>query len=373
MATVTLGSRHRRLDPPAGRDDRHRGAQADLRARLAATAASRSPARSTRSARSRGPSRTARACSTRSAARTRWTPRASSAPPRTSSRQRATATSPGMRIAHRARHARDGGRGARGASASVLDAAETLRGHGRRRSARSTCPRSQHGLSAYYIIGPAEASSNLARFDGIRYGHRVDGRRGRARPLHALPCRGLRHRGEAAHHARHLRAVGGLLRRLLRPGAEGAHAHRRATSTAAFADYDVLLTPTSPHDGVQDRREDGDPLSMYLSDVYTIPVNLAGNAGDLGADRAWARTGLPVGLQIIGDHFAEAKVFRAAARHRSGHRVRHDAAARARSRSARRRRDGPRRGSARRPRSRPCARYPHNTPVGLWLGEMGTS
>ena len=81
-------------------------------------------------------------------------------------------------------------------------------------------PHSPHGIAAYYVIAPAEASANLARFDGVRYGPR-QGQRRPALALRGDPRRGLRRRGEAADHARHLRAVLGLLRRLLR------HARRR--------------------------------------------------------------------------------------------------------------------------------------------------
>ena len=94
------------------------------------------------------------------------------------------------------------------------------------RSRRSRCPAVIYGLTAYYLIAPAEASSNLARYDGVRYGLRVDAprRRGHER---RHPHRRVRRRGEAPHHARHLRPVGRLLRRLLRQGAQGAPADRR--------------------------------------------------------------------------------------------------------------------------------------------------
>jgi aspartyl-tRNA(Asn)/glutamyl-tRNA(Gln) amidotransferase subunit A len=85
--------------------------------------------------------------------------------------------------------------------------------------------------------------------------------------------------------------------------------------TQAFAKFDVLITPTSPQVAWK-FGEKSDPLTMYLSDIYTIPVNLAGNCAisiPCGFASADDGTQLPIGLQIIGDYFAEAKVFRAAA------------------------------------------------------------
>ena len=93
-------------------------------------------------------------------------------------------------------------------------------------------------------VAPAEASSNLARYDGVRYGPRVDGAT-YGEMVERTRDDGLRRRAEAPDHARHVRALGRLLRRVLRPGAEGADAaHPRASE--AFARFDVLVTPTSP-------------------------------------------------------------------------------------------------------------------------------
>jgi len=175
-------------------------------------------------------------------------------------------------------------------------------------------PTSQHGLSAYYIIGPAEASSNLARFDGIRYGHRVSDAtdvldlymRSRSEGFGPEAKRRIM-LGTYALSAGYYDAYYGK--------AQKARTLIASEFAAAFAEYDVLLTPTSPQVAWR-FGEKSDPLSMYLSDIFTIPVNLAGNCGisiPCGLTPAEDGTMLPMGLQIIGDHFAEAKVLRAAA------------------------------------------------------------
>jgi aspartyl-tRNA(Asn)/glutamyl-tRNA(Gln) amidotransferase subunit A len=173
-------------------------------------------------------------------------------------------------------------------------------------------PAAKHGLSAYYIIGPAEASSNLARFDGIRYGHRVSDAqdvmdlymRSRAEGFGPESVRRIM-LGTYALSAGYYDAYYGQ--------AQKARTIIARDFEAAFANYDVLLTPTSPTTAFKIGEKAADPLSMYLSDFYTIPVNLAGNAAlsiPVGLGR---ETGLPVGLQLIGDHFAEATLLRAAA------------------------------------------------------------
>jgi aspartyl-tRNA(Asn)/glutamyl-tRNA(Gln) amidotransferase subunit A len=194
---------------------------------------------------------------------------------------------------------------------ATLAAAEKLRGLGAE-VGEVTLPSAEYGLSAYYIIGPAEASSNLARFDGIRYGHRA------ADTTDVLDLY-MRSRAEGFGPESIRRIMLGTY--ALSAGYYDAYygqAQKARTVIArdferAFADYDVLLTPTSPTTAFMLGEKASDPLSMYLSDYFTIPVNLAGNVGlslpiGLGED-----TGLPVGLQLIGDHFAEAKVLKTAA------------------------------------------------------------
>jgi aspartyl-tRNA(Asn)/glutamyl-tRNA(Gln) amidotransferase subunit A len=169
-----------------------------------------------------------------------------------------------------------------------------------------------HGLSAYYIIGPAEASSNLARFDGIRYGHRTEGAedvldlymRSRAEGFGPESIRRIM-LGTYALSAGYYDAYYGQ--------AQKARTLIKRDFEAAFERFDILLTPTSPTVAFKIGERASDPLAMYLSDIYTIPVNLAGNTAVSVPGGLCPARGLPIGLQIIGTHFAEATVLRAAA------------------------------------------------------------
>ena len=106
-------------------------------------------------------------------------------------------------------------------------------------------PHTKYALPAYYIIAPAEASSNLARYDGMRYGLRVDGKT-LTDVYEETRAEGFGDGGQAAHPDRHLCALGRLLRRLLPEGAEGAPAHRRRLRRRRSSKVDALLTPTAP-------------------------------------------------------------------------------------------------------------------------------
>ncbi len=171
-------------------------------------------------------------------------------------------------------------------------------------------PHAGHGLAAYYIIGPAEASSNLARFDGIRYGLRVPDAedvldlymRSRAEGFGPESIRRIMI-GTYALSAGYYDAYYGQAQKvrtlIIRDFAE------------AFSRFDVLLTPTSPTTAFRIGEKVDDPLQMYLSDIYTIPVNLGGIPGL--SIPCGLSNGLPVGLQILGSHFAESAVLRAAA------------------------------------------------------------
>jgi aspartyl-tRNA(Asn)/glutamyl-tRNA(Gln) amidotransferase subunit A len=170
-------------------------------------------------------------------------------------------------------------------------------------------PSCQYGLPAYYIIGPAEASSNLARFDGIRYGHRVQD----AEDVMDLY---LRSRAEGFGPESIRRIMLGTY--VLSAGYYDAYygqAQKVRTLIIrdfdrAFADYDVLVTPTSPTTAFKIGERASDPVAMYLSDVFTIPVNLAG----IPAVSVPCATieGLPVGIQLMGTHLSESTLLRVA-------------------------------------------------------------
>lgn len=171
-------------------------------------------------------------------------------------------------------------------------------------------PTSQHGLAAYYVLGPAEASSNLARFDGIRYGRRVPDAedvldlymRSRAEGFGPETIRRIM-LGTYALSAGYYDAYYGQ--------AQKARTLIAREFAEAFERFDVLITPTSPTVAFKLGEKAANPLSMYLSDVYTIPLNLAGLPG-MSVPTATSQDGLPMGVQVIANHFDEATMFRAA-------------------------------------------------------------
>lgn len=173
-------------------------------------------------------------------------------------------------------------------------------------------PSATHGLSAYYIIGPAEASSNLARFDGVRYGHRVSDpsdildlyMRSRSEGFGPEVIRRIM-LGTYALSAGYYDAYYGQ--------AQKARTLIKQDFTRAFCDFDIILTPTSPTVAFKFGEKSSDPLAMYLADIYTIPVNLAGLPAMSVPASLCPSTGLPIGVQIIADYFAEETMFRAAA------------------------------------------------------------
>jgi aspartyl-tRNA(Asn)/glutamyl-tRNA(Gln) amidotransferase subunit A len=167
-------------------------------------------------------------------------------------------------------------------------------------------PHTRYALPAYYIIAPAEASSNLARYDGMRYGLRVEGAT-------------LQDTYEATRAA----GFGAEVQRRVMIGAyvlsagyydayylKALKVRRRIADdfTAAFGQVDVLLTPTAPSAAFGLGDNTADPIAMYLNDIFTVTVNLAGLPG-LSVPCGLDAQGLPLGLQLIGRHEDEATLF----------------------------------------------------------------
>jgi len=173
-------------------------------------------------------------------------------------------------------------------------------------------PTSRHGLAAYYVIGPAEASSNLARFDGIRYGHRVKHpddvldlyMRSRAEGFGPETIRRIM-LGTYALSAGYYEAYYGQ--------AQKARTLIMREFAEAFERYDVLITPTSPTTAFKIGEKAADPYSMYLSDVYTVPLNLAGLPGMSVPAGSCTKNDMPIGVQVVAKHFDETMMFRVAA------------------------------------------------------------
>jgi aspartyl-tRNA(Asn)/glutamyl-tRNA(Gln) amidotransferase subunit A len=171
-------------------------------------------------------------------------------------------------------------------------------------------PHAGYGLPAYYIIAPAEASSNLARFDGVRYGLRVEEagdtvvdmyERTRAAGFGAEVKRRIM-LGTYALSSGYYEAYYGTAQRV--------RTLIRRDFDAAFAGVDLIATPTSPTVAFEIGERANDPWAMYASDVLTVPVNLAGLPG-ISIPSGLAG-GLPVGFQLIGPAFAENRILDAA-------------------------------------------------------------
>ena len=176
----------------------------------------------------------------------------------------------------------------------------------------ASLPSAKHGLSAYYIIGPAEASSNLARFDGVRYGHRVEGAtdvldmymRTRAEGFGPESIRRIM-LGTYALSAGYYDAYYGQ--------AQKARTRIKRDFQKAFENFDVLITPTSPTAAFKIGEKADDPFAMYLSDIYTIPANLAGVPAVSVPSGIGSQSRLPLGLHLMSNYFDEATMLRAAA------------------------------------------------------------
>jgi aspartyl-tRNA(Asn)/glutamyl-tRNA(Gln) amidotransferase subunit A len=171
-------------------------------------------------------------------------------------------------------------------------------------------PHTKYALPTYYIVAPAEASSNLARYDGVRFGHR-------AQATDDIIGLYEKSRGEGFGREVQRRILIGTY--VLSSGyydAYYARAQKLRTLisrdfTEAFKSCDVLLTPATPGPAFGVGEKTADPVSMYLNDVFTVTVNLAGLPG-ISVPAGLTANGLPLGLQFIGKAFDEATILRAA-------------------------------------------------------------
>jgi len=174
-------------------------------------------------------------------------------------------------------------------------------------------PHTEYAVAVYYIIATAEASSNLARFDGVQYGFR-------AKPGNDNDSKGLismykESRGQGFGAEAKRRIILGTY--VLSSGYYDAYYSRalkvrtlvKQDFDKVFSDFDLILTPTSPTPAFKIGEKMDDPLSMYLSDIYTISVNLAGLPA-ISLPCGFTKKGLPIGLQIIGKPFGEEDIFR---------------------------------------------------------------
>ena len=173
-----------------------------------------------------------------------------------------------------------------------------------------SCPNFQYALGAYYLILPSEASSNLAKFDGMRFGIREDD--GKNRSVEQVMS-ATREKGFGAEVKRRIMLGTYALSSGYYDAYYGQAQRIRTLITrdfeAAFLQVDVLVSPTAPTTAFKIGEKLDDPLAMYLNDVATIPVNLAGNCAMSLPIGLASEDGLPVGLQIIAPAMADALLY----------------------------------------------------------------
>jgi aspartyl-tRNA(Asn)/glutamyl-tRNA(Gln) amidotransferase subunit A len=192
---------------------------------------------------------------------------------------------------------------------AVREAIKVLEGLGAV-TADISLPHTEYGVAVYYILASSEASSNLARYDGIKYGYRVP-------EWSNLRDMYMRTRDEG---------FGAEVKRRIMLGTYALSAgyydayYKKSQQVrtlllqdfeAAFRQVDVVIAPTAPTPAFKIGEKTDDPLQMYLSDIFTVPVNLAGIPG-ISLPCGFSSAGLPIGLQIIGKPFDEETILRVA-------------------------------------------------------------
>jgi len=191
----------------------------------------------------------------------------------------------------------------------VSDAVGVLEELGARR-VKISLPHTEYAVAVYYVIAPSEASSNLARYDGVKYGFRNPENSGLMDMY-----RSTRSRGFGLEVQRRI-IIGTYC---LSAGYYDAY-YGKASQVrtlimedfkTAFETCDVILSPVAPTAAFKIGEKIDDPLTMYLSDIFTLSANLAGIPG-MSVPCGFSAEGLPVGLQILGNHFNEKMIFRVA-------------------------------------------------------------
>jgi aspartyl-tRNA(Asn)/glutamyl-tRNA(Gln) amidotransferase subunit A len=193
--------------------------------------------------------------------------------------------------------------------ASVLAAAEQLQALGAE-LVDVSCPRFNDGIATYYVIAPSEASANLARYDGVKYGYRAD-------DVDSLASMTARSRAEGFGPEVQRRILIGTY--ALSAGYVDAYYKKaqqvrtliRQDFDAAYRQVDVLLTPTAPTTAFRRGAHADDPLAMYLADLLTIPANLAGLPA-ISVPCGFDEAGLPIGVQLIGNVLEEPRLLQVA-------------------------------------------------------------
>jgi aspartyl-tRNA(Asn)/glutamyl-tRNA(Gln) amidotransferase subunit A len=191
--------------------------------------------------------------------------------------------------------------------ARIQDALKWMEASGKVQLKKISLPNTRYAISVYYVVATAEASSNLSRYDGVKYGYRAPGQNS----LHEMYAK-TRDQGFGAEVKR--RVMLGTF--VLSSGYYDAYYLKALKVRSliandfneAFKDVDVICTPTSPTPAFPIGEKVDDPLAMYLSDIYTVTINLAGLPA-VSIPCGFTSDGLPVGLQIISNHLQESQMF----------------------------------------------------------------
>lgn len=194
------------------------------------------------------------------------------------------------------------------AKQSVLDALEVLKGLGATVEEVSL-PHSKYALAAYYILSSSEASSNLSRFDGIRYGYRSENAKNLLELYKQSRAEGFGDEVKRRIMLGTYSLSGGTYDAYYKK-AQQARTLIKADYDKVFENYDVIIGPTAPTPRFAIGANIDDPMTMYANDILTIPINLAGVPAI--SVPCGFENGLPLGLQIIGKHFDEETLYRVA-------------------------------------------------------------